>query len=319
MGLVNRRRFLALLSASPLAIGGFPWTARAVDCRVQHPFMPPDDRFHGQCPVCGMIRPMWARTWITFDPQDGVDQVCSFHCLADWSLKSGQDARHVKLTVYHDPEMAIPAEKAFIVMGSTAAGTMSPVSKIVFADRPAAEAFAAACGGAVVGYSKALLTAKTSAVDENRNINARRLETGKIVEPSDGDPCIVCGMFPQRYPYGKCQIQTRDGRTFHFCSTQCLFAFLGSQTRYTDAPIEPLLIWVVDRSTGMWISGRTAFYVVGSSKVFGPMGHEAFPFHSRKEAQDFAETNGGRPLIFDQVTIDQIVPQWSSPARRKAS
>lgn len=319
MGPVTRRRFLALFSASPLVIGGFPSAARALDCQVQHPLMPPDDRFPGQCPVCGMVRPMWARTWITFDPFGGVDQVCSFHCLADWALKSGQDARHVMLTVYHHPARMIAAEKAFIVMGSTAAGTMSPVSKIVFADRSSADAFAAACGGGVVGFSQALLTAKANAVDENREISARRLEKGKIVEPGDEDQCIVCGMFPQRYPYGKCQLQTRGGRSVHFCSTQCLFAFLGGQTRYVDAPIDPFLIWVVDRNTGMWISGRTAFFVVGSSKVFGPMGHEAFPFNSRVEAQGFALENGGRPLGFDQVTIDQIVPQWSPPTGPRGS
>lgn len=77
-----------------------------------------------------------------------------------------------------------------------------------------------------------------------------------------------------------------------------------------DTPIEPLLIWVVDRNSGMWIGGRTAFYVVGSKKVFGPMGYEALPFNSLKEADEFTMTNGGHTTIFNDVKIDKIVPKW---------
>jgi nitrous oxide reductase accessory protein NosL len=310
MGSLNRRRFLKALTASPVILCLAPSLGQTDDCRVQHPFMPPDNRFEGQCPVCGMVRPMWARTWITFDPLKKVSQVCSFHCLADWALKSGQDPAGVMLTVYHQPERAIAADKAVIVMGSSAAGTMSPVSKIVFADRQKAEAFASGCNGTVVDYARALLTAKTSVANENQKINGRRLKKGKIVEPSDTDSCVVCGMYPARYPYGKCQIQTKDGKTLHFCSTQCLFAFLGKQAQYTDTPVNPFLIWVVDRNAGMWISGRTAFYVIGTTKVFGPMGHEAFPFNSLTEAETFVAENGGKTVIFDDVTIEQVVPQW---------
>ena len=38
---------------------------------VEHPLMPPSTEFSGQCPVCGMMRAMWARTWIEFDQTDG--------------------------------------------------------------------------------------------------------------------------------------------------------------------------------------------------------------------------------------------------------
>ena len=77
-----------------------------------------------------------------------------------------------------------------------------------------------------------------------------------------------------------------------------------------DTPVEPFLVWVVDRNSGMWISGRTAFYVIGSSKVFGPMGYEAFPFTSLKEAEEFALQNGGNASIYGEVTIDKVVPRW---------
>ena len=304
----RRRRFLQLLAAAP-ALLVLP-NAHALDCTVEHPFRPPKDAYQGQCPVCGMVRPMWARTWISFDEWDGLSQVCSFHCLADWILKSGRKPAHVMLSLYHHPERSIPAEAAFIVMGSAAAGTMSPISKIVFAERSLAEAFAGNCGGRVVGFAEALAAAKTNVAGENRMINARRLETGKIVEPADGDHCPVCNMIPARYPYGKCQIAAKDGRTLHFCSTQCLFAFLGKQAQYVDTPVVPLLIWVVDRNAGLWISGRAAFYVIGSQKVFGPMGYEALPFNSAQEAEAFAAENGGQTTIFSEIAIQDVVPGW---------
>ena len=187
---------------------------------------------------------------------------------------------------------------------------MSPVSKIVFPDESKAKNFAQACGGSIAGYADALQTAKMNVAKENQMINARRLKKGKIVEPTENDRCSVCDMYPIRYSRGKCQIKTKDNRIIHFCSTQCLFAFLGKQNLYIDPPIDPLLIWVVDHNTGMWISGRTAFYVIGSKKVFGPMGYEALPFNTIKAAKEFTAANGGMTSIFDDVTIHNVVPNW---------
>jgi nitrous oxide reductase accessory protein NosL len=38
------------------------------------------------------------------------------------------------------------------------------------------------------------------------------------------------------------------------------------------------------------------------------MGFEAFPFSSLKEAEEFAAENGGSTMIFDEITIQKIVP-----------
>jgi copper chaperone NosL len=311
---LNRRNFLKSLAAAPIGLALLPNGVKGMDCKVEHPFMPPKNQYKGQCPVCGMVRSMWARTWITFNEVNHVSQVCSFHCLAEWILKSGQEPTNVMLTVYHQPDTVVSTSDAVIVIGSSAAGTMSPVSKIVFADKDEAEMFAQSCNGDIVDFQKALEKAKASVAKENTMINARRLKKGKIVEPDEKDNCPVCGMFPTRYPYGKCQIKSKKNQTFHFCSTQCLFAFLGKQDLYVDKPIDPLLIWVVDRNSGMWISGRAAFFVIGSTRVFGPMGYEALPFNSLKEAEDFTVSNGGQMVVFDQVTIEKIVPGWKYPS-----
>jgi nitrous oxide reductase accessory protein NosL len=185
----------------------------------------------------------------------------------------------------------------------------------VFDKRPTALEFADRCGGKVVDFPGALAAAKSSVLKENKKIRSRQIKKGKIVEPSETDRCPVCNMVPARYPYGKSQIQIKAGKIFHFCSTQCLFAFLGNQSLYTEPPIKPFLIWVVDRNSGVWTSGRTAFYVIGSSKVFGPMGYEAFPFNSMKEASEFAVQNGGSAVNYGEVTIEKIVPGWQYPPK----
>ena len=104
------------------------------------------------------------------------------------------------LAVYHTPEKMIPADKAFVVLGSTAAGTMSPVSKIVFDDKAKAAEFAEHCGGDVVDFQGALAAAKSSVLKENTMVKARQLKKGKIVEPSETDRCPVCNMFSGPLP-----------------------------------------------------------------------------------------------------------------------
>jgi nitrous oxide reductase accessory protein NosL len=314
MSLIHRRRLSFFITLGVLVLFLLPAANHAADWRVDHPLTPPDPQYHGRCPVCGMKRSMWARTWIAFDPSGGVGEVCSFHCLADWAEKSGGEPSHVRLSLYHRPEKTVSAQDAVVVIGSSLPGTMSPVSKVVFDDRSEAAAFVSSCGGAIGDYAEALLAARAGLEKENRAIHARRLKKGKIVEPRETDSCMVCGMYPARYPYGKCQIRTGSGTTLHFCSTQCMFAFLGRPERLEKKAMPPQMIWVVDRSSGMWISGRAAFYVVGSTEVFGPMGYEALPFNSMADADRFSAGHGGETLIFDKVSIEKVVPGWTYPS-----
>ncbi len=225
----SRRKFLSLTLKSAAALSFYPLYAYAANpCNIQHPLMPPDMNMSGQCPNCGMVRPMWARTWKTFENSEGKSEACSFHCLADVALKSGEDPKNVLVALYTEPQKMIPAEKAFYVVGSKAPGTMTMKSKIAFATKSEAEKFAKECGGSVMGYAETLQIAKDGINKENQMIVQRRLKKGKIVEPVDNkDRCPVCGMYPARYPKNKCQIQTKGKDVFHFCSTQCLFVIFG--------------------------------------------------------------------------------------------
>ena len=274
--------------------------------KVDHPLMPPSSQYSGQCPLCGMARAMWARTWIEFDPTDGVAQVCSFHCLADYTRKSGLLPKNIRLAVYHAPEKMIDSAAAVIVVGSTAKGTMSPQSKIVFADPQQVQAFVSAHGGETVSFHTALDLARAGVSAENTNLVKKRLKRGKIVEPGGDDRCAVCEMYPSRYPKHKCQIHAKDKKVYHFCSTQCMFAFLNQPDRYVKAGFAPRLIWVIGYKSGSWISGRSAYYIVGARDAYGPMGFEAFPFDKKSDADSFAGSRGGSILVFGQVTIDRI-------------
>jgi nitrous oxide reductase accessory protein NosL len=136
----------------------------------------------------------------------------------------------------------------------------------------------------------------------------KRLKKGVIVEPVDNkDRCLVCNMFPARYPRHNCQMITLKKEKHHFCSTQCLFEFLSNTRKYAKADVKPFRIWVKDYPSGAWIGGKTAYYVVGSG-IHGPMGPEAIVFNMKKAAADAARKEGGKVLTFAQVTIDAIKP-----------
>lgn len=306
----TRREILLAAVAGTIYTAFSPITVLAADpCSVQHPLMPPQKEFTGQCPHCGMVRPMWARTWFTFENSEGQSQACSFHCLADVALKSGEDPKNVRVALYLDPKKTVPAQQAFFVVGSQAKGTMTMKSKIALSSKAEAEKFVKSCGGEVVGFKEALAMAKAGIAKENPMLMKKRLKKGVIVEPVDNqDHCSVCNMYPARYPRHKCQIVTKEKKLHHFCSTQCLFEFLKHPREYAKKEVVPFRIWVTDFPAGVWIGGKTAYYVVGSRQM-GPMGPEAIAFDKKKAAGDFARQEGGKVLTFAHVSIDAFKPK----------
>ena len=111
----SRRRFIMpviQIVAVGLLLPGIIWAADP--CAANHPLKPQDKTYAGQCPNCGMVRPMWARTWKTFDRLEGATQACSFHCLADMALKAGQDPKNVQVSLFLDYTRMLPAESAFL-------------------------------------------------------------------------------------------------------------------------------------------------------------------------------------------------------------
>ncbi len=306
----TRRKFLMAVATGTILMTNSPIIGWAFDkCLVDHPLEPPYANLTGQCPNCGMLRPMWARTWFLFDHPEGKSQACSFHCLADKVVKSNIEPRNIRVALYLNPEKTVPIKAAFFVVGSKARGTMTMQSKIAFPSKMEALKFVTSCGGEVVGYEDALKVAIKGVAKENQMLVKKRLKKGVIVEPKDNqDLCLVCNMYPARYPKHKCHIITKNKEVVHFCSTQCLFEFLDQPEKYAKEEMVPFRIWVVDFPTGTWISGMTAYYVFGSSQP-GPMGHEAIAFDKKISADDYAQKEGGRVQIFSKLGIDDIKPK----------
>ena len=168
----NRRHFIRNLLIGAGIVAIFPGDLLASDsCSVQHPFMPPRPEFKGVCHNCGMMRPMWARTWHTDTGEGETLQVCSMHCLAEATLNAGTSPENVQAALYLDPATSIPADQAYYVVGSRARGTMSMNSKLAFGTKAEAEKFAGECGGSVVPFSDAYQLAQKSISEENQMIN----------------------------------------------------------------------------------------------------------------------------------------------------
>lgn len=129
--------------------------------RIEHPFRNPQ-KFtdHVRCDNCGMNRNAWARTRYEFTTAKGEFFTCSIACVAIMGMKLSDEPRNVRVAAYLNPAEMLETERAWFVVGSTAPGTMTAVSKIAFGEKKEAVAFAARYGGRVVGFKDALDTAR---------------------------------------------------------------------------------------------------------------------------------------------------------------
>ena len=302
MDRTNRRELI--VNSARLAIAALLWPlpVRAENrCRVAHPLSPPDPAFKASCPNCGMVQSMWARTWKTFRLGAAVQEACSFHCLADMTVKADQTPQDMRTALFLQPRGMVPAAAAWYVVGSSARGTMTMISKAAFASRAAAVDFARKCGGAVQDYTTTFQIARNALDKENAMIDCKRLARGKIVAPVDNkDECVVCRMYPSRYPRHRSQISYGGGHIDHFCSTHCLFRCLDGRNGGPVHQGRPGMIWVTDFVSGRWISAKTAYYAIGSGRP-GPMGAEAIAFDRQARAQEFIKGNGGHVAVFEQI------------------
>ncbi|MUO85264.1 nitrous oxide reductase accessory protein NosL [Agrobacterium vitis] len=65
---------------------------------------------------------------------------------------------------------------------------------------------------------------------------------------------------------------------------------------------------------GNWIAADQAAYVVGSARQGGMGAPETVPFSNRQRAEEFARTEGGRVLSFEEITDDMVLtPVESDP------
>jgi copper chaperone NosL len=274
---------------------------------IEHPMKNPKEYSKAKmCPNCGMMINMWARTRHAFHHPEGDFVTCSIRCLADKAVSSEAEPSGVSVALYLDPDTMVPVEDAFYVIGSSAPGTMTMKSKIAFADRTAADEFAARHGGEVVDFKAAYAAAKTELTKSRLTIDQNRKKTGKIKEPTETDTCVVCGMYPARFPRHHCQIWAMDESTLHFCSTRCMVHYIADPVKYVKDPVQTKMAWVTIFADNMYESAFGAYYVVGS-RVDGPMGREAIPFKFKKDAEVFVRENGGKIVGYSQLTPELVM------------
>lgn len=114
----------------------------------------------------------------------------------------------------------------------------------------------------------------------------------------------VDGMLLKDYPGPKGQIIYSDGKTDFFCDTvEMVSAVLTPEQKRPIAAVFTQDMGKTDwrQPVGHWIDARTAFYVVGSKKP-GGMGSTFGTFSIEKDAQAFAQKEGGKVLHFKDIT-----------------
>jgi len=108
-----------------------------------------------------------------------------------------------------------------------------------------------------------------------------------------GKRCVVCNMDVNMSPELTSQVKLKDG-TYRFAeSPKHILQY------YFKNPEKIKEIWVRDYSTGKWIDGKRAYYVVIEE---GPMGRDLAPFKSRLKAKKFAK--GKKVYKFSEITPD---------------
>ena len=91
----------------------------------------------------------------------------------------------------------IDAAAAVIVMGSTAKGTMSPRSKIVFADIEQAQAVVAAHGGETVSFTTALDVARAGVSGENTML-VKKSDADSFAGPNGANTLLFGEVTPEK-------------------------------------------------------------------------------------------------------------------------
>ena len=127
-----------------------------------------------------------------------------------------------------------------------------------------------------------------------------------MVIPQDVS-CGKCGMYPAKYPRWQSQIIFKDGTMTPFDGCKCMFNLMLSMDQYDKAHSmdDVAAVWVKDFSSGKWIDGTEAYFVVGS-KMMGPMGKELIPLADQAAAMKFHQEQGGNMMMYAEITPEVL-------------
>ena len=141
------------------------------------------------CPSCGMNLPMFYKTNHAADVDGKTKQFCSIHCLAE-TINKGKKVTNIRV-VDNSSLKFMDASKAWYVVGSSKAGTMSKVSKYAFGKKEDAKKFAKEFSGKVMNFDDTLALVKKGLAKETKMIHKKqsmmakkgRAIYGKLCQP----------------------------------------------------------------------------------------------------------------------------------------
>ncbi|WP_295021550.1 nitrous oxide reductase accessory protein NosL [Sulfurimonas sp.] len=126
------------------------------------------------CPVCGMkIEDFYKTSHTSVTHNHKNRQYCSMRCLVVDMKEQDIKIDDIKV-VDASTQKLIDAKKAFYVVGSDVAGTMSKVSKLAFASREVAEDFNMEHGGKIVDFNTAINIAKESLTSDVEMLESKK-------------------------------------------------------------------------------------------------------------------------------------------------
>jgi len=133
---------------------------------------------------------------------------------------------------------------------------------------------------------------------------------GHVPEPqiiTEDMKCPVCGMHPAMSPKWHSQVHLNDGTFLAFDGCKDMFKFLLQMSAYDrQHTIDDVnTIFVKDFHSGKWINAVDTYFVAGSN-VMGPMGKQVIPFSDHDTAMDFMNSNGGKIIQYNKITMDTI-------------
>jgi len=146
------------------------------------------------CAVCGMTLPMFYKTNHAANVHGHTEQFCSIHCLAK-SMNNNIDVKNPQV-VNNETLKFMDAKKAWYVVGSKKAGTMSAVSKYAFEHKEKAEAFKKAFGGKVMNYDTTLTLVKKGLESESKKITKKQ---GMMIKKGEEMYAKLCKPTDQKF------------------------------------------------------------------------------------------------------------------------
>ena len=127
------------------------------------------------------------------------------------------------------------------------------------------------------------------------------------VEITRDTACSLDGMILADYPGPKAQIHyAGESAPEYFCDMMEMFSVVlkpEQARKVTAIYVQDMGKTSWEEPKGQWIDAKSAYYVVGSSKM-GSMGPTFGSFAREDEARKFATENGGKVYKFGEVTPD---------------